>query len=545
MGVSFDLDALKLVTPLGDLGPAFHKDLDFGDLARVPVYTEHFEMPLGTVAGRPFSVPKANSPAAFVEGARLFRMGGSVATLLGRDLASGLATYRVAAYEADTDSHFEFDVTGVETSFVDVSDSTFDYPQTVLRTDQDVVLNDPVSGQPIANLGRSFCVICPFATDLFDSSLAIDVGADTLHLSPLFEYPTGLVDIQSDAILSQNHYFHEVNPVETILSETIITPITSRGDVLFSNLNEPQRDYSPIPEYWAAQSFTTDGQPYLLRSIQALIGNASDDPDIVAQLFTSDDGFFIDDLLTEFTPPPLGVEHDAYTFVPEQDVLLDPNTVYWFVVGARSGSFDWSYEDSEIGGGANTFGAGSLVLFADSIDAGQNWTYYSLLNPYQMQINVAIASTLPGDVTSDGSITVEDIDAVAAAVRIGDESSVYDLNHDGLVTTDDYDELILNLKQTYFGDANLDREVGFSDFLDLSANFGGPGGWGQGDFDADGNVSFSDFLLLSGNFGKKVSVQAAVPEPTILTSQFFLCLAVLILLARGVGFDSSNRQSTA
>ena len=34
-------------------------------------------------------------------------------------------------------------------------------------------------------------------------------------------------------------------------------------------------------------------------------------------------------------------------------------------------------------------------------------------------------------------------------------------------------------------DADGSGAVDFSDFLALSANFGGPGGWGQADFDAD------------------------------------------------------------
>jgi len=52
------------------------------------------------------------------------------------------------------------------------------------------------------------------------------------------------------------------------------------------------------------------------------------------------------------------------------------------------------------------------------------------------------------------------------------------------------------------GDANLDGNVGTSDFNILVNNFGKPGGWTQGDWNGDGNVGTADFNLLVNNFGK-------------------------------------------
>ena len=55
------------------------------------------------------------------------------------------------------------------------------------------------------------------------------------------------------------------------------------------------------------------------------------------------------------------------------------------------------------------------------------------------------------------------------------------------------------------GDINLDGEVGFADFLILSANFGkNPANVSDGDLNGDGEVAFADFLILSTNFGKTV-----------------------------------------
>lgn len=54
------------------------------------------------------------------------------------------------------------------------------------------------------------------------------------------------------------------------------------------------------------------------------------------------------------------------------------------------------------------------------------------------------------------------------------------------------------------GDANLDGDVDFSDFLTLSGAFGSEDTtWAHGDFNHDGEVGFADFLLLSRNFGKR------------------------------------------
>lgn len=52
------------------------------------------------------------------------------------------------------------------------------------------------------------------------------------------------------------------------------------------------------------------------------------------------------------------------------------------------------------------------------------------------------------------------------------------------------------------GDANHDGSVDFSDFLELSANFGlQDASWADGDFDGDGIVSFADFVILSDAYG--------------------------------------------
>ena len=77
------------------------------------------------------------------------------------------------------------------------------------------------------------------------------------------------------------------------------------------------------------------------------------------------------------------------------------------------------------------------------------------------------------------------------------------------------------------GDANGNNEVEFTDFLALANNFGGPGGYEEGNFDCTGNVEFVDFLTLANHFGETGAASAAsVPEPSGLGS---LLLAALLL----------------
>lgn len=66
----------------------------------------------------------------------------------------------------------------------------------------------------------------------------------------------------------------------------------------------------------------------------------------------------------------------------------------------------------------------------------------------------------------------------------------------------------------YPGDATLDGEVGAGDLGILARNFGGSGGWTEGDFNGSGDVGAPDLGTLARNFGANINVGAnAVPAP--------------------------------
>ena len=182
-------------------------------------------------------------------------------------------------------------------------------------------------------------------------------------------------------------------------------------DVLVSNLAEPVRDKTPIanPEFWAAQSFVSDNLRHSVSSIEAIVGNSLDSPQVVAELRKADVNNEIDltagGLLTTFTFADLPAGNPAaHLFSPEHSVNLEPNTRYWFVLGSSNeGTFDWSYAE-----GGHFIGPGTLSDFADSSDAGTTWTYGAgPFNPYLIQVKIA-DYVLPGDYNHNGIVDAAD-----------------------------------------------------------------------------------------------------------------------------------------
>lgn len=120
-------------------------------------------------------------------------------------------------------------------------------------------------------------------------------------------------------------------------------------------------------------------------------------------------------------------------------------------------------------------------------------------------------SPLIVDPTDDGVFNAADIDAIAEAVRDGDDDPLMDMNRDGEVTLEDRDELILGILRTIGGDATLDRIVNLEDLARLATFFGMSGqGWAQGDFTGDGVVNLEDLARLATNFGLDVNPPAGM-----------------------------------
>lgn len=141
----------------------------------------------------------------------------------------------------------------------------------------------------------------------------------------------------------------------------------------------------------------------------------------------------------------------------------------------------------------------TAAVYVRILDAEGNVNQSQIFDSIRYEPNV----TLRGDMDLNGQVDATDIDLLFAAIDGLQPAGNPDLDEDGDVDKADVDILVQEILNTNYGDANLDGNVGFDDFLELSANFGKPGGWADGNFDGDDSIRFADFLLLSANFGKK------------------------------------------
>jgi len=154
----------------------------------------------------------------------------------------------------------------------------------------------------------------------------------------------------------------------------------------------------------------------------------------------------------------------------------------------------------------------------------------------EISIYGQLAGLVPGDFDNDGDLTVDDIDALSVAVRTGDTNPRFDLNDDGAVNGADRDVWVIDLKKTYYGDANLDGEFNSGDFVGvftagqyedqvaLNSN------WGTGDWNGDGDFTSSDFVTAFSDGGYENGPRAGVagvPEPA---SCSLACLGLLGML---------------
>ncbi len=67
------------------------------------------------------------------------------------------------------------------------------------------------------------------------------------------------------------------------------------------------------------------------------------------------------------------------------------------------------------------------------------------------------------------------------------------------------------------GDTDYDMDVDINDLIKLAANYGGTGGWTEGDFTGEGLVNINDLIILAGNYGTVAPITGNVPEPASLT----------------------------
>ena len=112
--------------------------------------------------------------------------------------------------------------------------------------------------------------------------------------------------------------------------------------------------------------------------------------------------------------------------------------------------------------------------------------------------SINVAHDLVGDIDGNGELDANDIDTLAAAIRLGEGGN--DLNDDGHVDLQDHAFLITEILQTSYGDADLSRDFVSADLVlvfqagEYEDTIVGNSGWSEGDWDGDGDFTSSDLV---------------------------------------------------
>ena len=148
--------------------------------------------------------------------------------------------------------------------------------------------------------------------------------------------------------------------------------------------------------------------------------------------------------------------------------------------------------------------------------------------------------TLSGDFNSNENLDAADIDLLTAEIFSGLNRTAFDLNNDRAVDLFDQSVWIHNIKNTWFGDANLDGEFNSSDFVQVfqagKYETEQMASWSEGDWNADQRFDSSDFVAAFQNGGYEMGpreVIASVPEPS----------SCLMLILGGVAFGPIRQRS--
>ncbi len=159
---------------------------------------------------------------------------------------------------------------------------------------------------------------------------------------------------------------------------------------------------------------------------------------------------------------------------------------------------------------------------------------------YNMSVE-GIAEGIVGDFNLNGELDLPDVNMLNGEIAAGSHDQTFDLNDDDLVNGLDLNVWVKDLRNTWFGDANLDSEFNSGDLVavfaagkyevDLEA------GWDEGDWNGDVRFNSGDLVAAFSDGGYEQGPRNemnVVPEPT----SFAMLIATLI----GVTSVSRSRR---
>ena len=170
-------------------------------------------------------------------------------------------------------------------------------------------------------------------------------------------------------------------------------------------------------------------------------------------------------------------------------------------------------------------------------------------SPFDHSIHV-IDGVLAGDFNHDGFIDVIDLDQLFAAIRGVNTDIRFDVDEDKEVTIDDATFWIREIKNTFFGDANLDGRFDTKDFIlvfqagEFEDNIALNSSWSTGDWNGDGEFNSRDFVVALQDTGFEAGPrveQSVVPEPNCVWPLSMLLVSHYLRI-RNKGLWRFNRQ---
>ena len=116
-----------------------------------------------------------------------------------------------------------------------------------------------------------------------------------------------------------------------------------------------------------------------------------------------------------------------------------------------------------------------------------------------------------GDFNADGLINAEDIDQIQTEIGGLEHHPRFDLTSDGVVNQDDLNDLVLNILNTQFGDADLDGDIDRADLNQVGLNWRRTDvtTWAEGDFNGDGRVDALDLNEVTSRWQLGVANERA------------------------------------
>ncbi len=155
--------------------------------------------------------------------------------------------------------------------------------------------------------------------------------------------------------------------------------------------------------------------------------------------------------------------------------------------------------------------------------------------------NIAFDQGLLGDFNRNGSLDAADIDALSMELRSASMDLQYDVNDDGKLDSQDRVFWVETLRNTYWGDSNLDAEFDTADFVHVfqigqyEDDFEGNSGWNEGDWDGDGDFTTADMVVAFQEGGYEIGPRlppVPVPEPANAGLPLVLAIAAVLCASR-------------